>query len=185
MKYLLLVLAAFYLFAAYLFAAVASAGDVPAVTAGEFVVDASGEASLLWSILAGQGPIGVILFGLLGLIWKFAKPYVDVWARNRKMESLFLASESAVQGVSAVYTDEIKRASADGKLTKEEAARARNMAVDFVVDFMRAQGIDVVKEYGLGVIQLVIESALARIKNPVAKAVAVTLPDLAPSPPSA
>ncbi|MCC8189071.1 MAG: hypothetical protein LIP77_00350 [Planctomycetes bacterium] len=150
-------------------------------------------ASSFWLILAGEGTWGAILVAVVGVLWKFAKPYLDEWAERRKLDKLLLAVETGVGGCKALYTDELKKANADGKLTADEVAYIRRKCREYIVSFMAAQGVDALKEYGPVVIDMLCEWMLDRIKLPSAvKAVAAPLsasvsppiPELEPATPA-
>ena len=160
----------------------AMAGDVPGVGVADF---GSPEANAIWTILAGQGVWGAILFGVLGVLWKIGKPFIDAWVQKHKLATLFTAIEAGVASTQATYVDAIKEASKDGKVTEEEAEIARGLARTAAIDFLRAQGIDVVKEYGHAALDMLIEYSLSKLKlSNALKAVALPLPDLGPSAPS-
>lgn len=65
----------------------------------------------------------------------------------------------AVRGTAQVYTDEIRKARADGKLTAEEAAEARRIAFEFFKTLMGQQGLKLLEET-VGDVQAWFEKAL-------------------------
>ena len=136
-------------------------------------------ASVIWTILAGQGVWGGLIFAVLGIIWKWGSPYLEEWIKARKLEKLMLAVEAGVYGTWQVYTEAIKEASKDGKLTEAEARMAREMAKTFVINFLKTQGIDVIKDYGHALLDYLIEYILGKMKL---EAVVAPLSDLAPGP---
>ena len=164
-------------------ATVAVGADLPgSVTAADF---GSPEANALWAILAGQGVWGAVLFGILGVVWKIGRPYLDEWVKKHRLATLFAVVEVGVEGIQATYVDAIKEASKDGKLTEEEAKIAIQKCRAYVIEFLKAQGIDVIREFGHGALDMAIEAAVAKLKlNNVLKAVALPLPDLGPQAPS-
>lgn len=166
------------------------AGDIPGVSAADFE---SPEAKAIWSILAGQGPWGALLFGIIAVLYAIFKPMISAWVKSKVSDShaTFIANlynivEAGVLGVKQTYTDVVKAASADGKLTEDEVKEAKARCRQFVIDHFKAQGVDILKEYGHAALDMLIEAVLARFKmdNPVVRAVALPLPDLAPSAPS-
>lgn len=159
-----------------------AADVVPGVTPLDFQAAASPEASAIWSILAGQGTWGVLIFAIMGVVWKFARPYLEAWLAERRLAKLFHAVETGVMSVKEAYSDAVKAAHADGKFTAEEAAAARDKAKAVAIAYMKSQGVDVVKEYGHAFLDSLIEYVLAmlKIESKVAKAVIAPLPDLAP-----
>lgn len=163
-------------------ASVALGADVPGVSTLDF---GSPEANVIWSILAGQGVWGALLFGVIGIIWKIGRPYLDEWMRKHRLATLFAVVEVGVEGVQATYVDAIKDASRDGKLTDDEAKEALRKCKEYVITFLKAQGIDVIREYGHEALDMAIEAAVAKLKlNTALKAVIAPLPDLGPSAPS-
>ena len=152
------------------------AGEAPAV-------DLSPEASVIWSILAGQGTWGVLIFAVLGVLWKWAKPYLEAWMAERKLKRLYEAVRDGIAGTWQTFADPIKEASADGKLTEAEAKAAKEKCKSYIIAYMKAQGVDVIREYGHGLLDYLIEAVLRQLKldNALVKAVALPLPDLAPS----
>lgn len=160
-------------------AVLAFAVDVPPIAAAEF--SESPEAAFIWQLLAGQGTWGVLLFAILGVVWKFAKPYLDEWMRQRKLSTLWDAATTGVVGAMQTYVEAAK-ANNGGKLTAEMAAHARELARNYIVAFMKTQGVDVIREYGQDVLDYLIEAVLRGLKidNPALKAVMAPLPELAP-----
>lgn len=193
MKRFAIVLAVFLVLCAAVFAAPVSdwhfaADVVPGISPLDFpapavvLQNASPDAHWIWSALAGEGLLGAILFGVLALLKKYAKPYLDEWAAQRKLTRLLEAVEAGVGGTMQTYVDSIKAASADGKLTEEEAEIAKGKAKEFIIAFTKAQGIDIIREYGHEVLDWLIEYVLGRMKldGALTKAVVAPLPDLAP-----
>jgi hypothetical protein len=93
------------------------------------------------------------------------------------MEKLVAVAEMGVRSSSQTYVEAIKAASADGKLTEDEAKHARSLAVDAAIAIGKTQGMDIMKEYGLDVINWVIEYLVGKLgfENKALKAVAVPL----------
>lgn len=160
-------------------AALAFATDVPPITAAEF--SSSPEAAFIWQFLAGQGAWGAVLFAVIGIVWKFAKPYLDEWMRQRRLTTLWEAVTTGVTGAMQTYVEAAK-AAGGGKLTEEQAAHARELARTYTISFMKTQGVDVIREYGQDVLDYLIEAILRRLKidNTALKAVLAPLPELAP-----
>lgn len=142
------------------------------------------EANAIWGILAGHGLWGAIVTAVMTVIWAFAKPHLDDWAKRCRLDKLFMAVETGVVGCKALYTDEMKKANGDGKLTKDEVNYIREQCRDYIVQFMAQQGVDALKEYGPHIIDMLCEWMLSRVKSnavaSVAKAVVPPLPDLQP-----
>ena len=160
-------------------AALSFAGDVPPITAAEFTD--SPEAAFIWQLLAGQGAWGAVLFAIVGVVWKFAKPYLDEWMRQRKLSTLWDAATTGVVGALQTYVEAAKDENG-GKLTEEMAAHARDLARSYIIAFMKTQGVDVIRVYGQAVLDFMIEAILRKLKldNAALKAVVAPLPELAP-----
>jgi hypothetical protein len=136
----------------------------------------------------------VLIFAVLGVIWNFAKPYLNEWAAQRRLTRLLETVEAGVGGTMQAYVDAVKAASADGKLTEEEAKIAKDMARGFIISFAKAQGIDIIRDYGHDALGWLIEYTLGKLKmdNAMLKAVAAPLsasgsppiPELAPGMPA-
>ncbi len=134
------------------------------------------DAGIFWEILAGQGTWGALLFAVVGLLWKFAKPYLDQWVAAKRLETLYTFAQTASKSTQQTLTDNLRAASADGKLTKEEAAEALEAAKKTFIALCRTQGIDVVKEYGAEFVTWLIEKFVGDSKEAeLLKAVALPL----------
>ncbi len=151
-------------------------GDVPPITAADFG-DVTADAHWIWSALAGTGTAGAILYGLLRTIWKFAKPYLDETIAARKLEKLYAFAEVAVRSTAQTYVEACKTANNDGKLTEAEMKEARNLAQSALIAIAKTQGIDIAKEYGLDVVNWLIEHFVSKlgIESKTLKAVAAPL----------
>ena len=172
-----------YLLSCIVLVTLAGAVEVPPITAAEFAE--SPEAAFVWQLLAGQGAWGAVLFAVIGVVWKFAKPYLDEWMRERGHATLWNAATTGVTGGMQTYVETAK-AAGDGKLTAEQAAYARELARSYIISFMKTQGVDVIREYGMDVLNYMIEAILRALKidNAALKAVARPLSASAPLPPS-
>ncbi len=134
------------------------------------------DAGIFWEILAGQGTWGALLFAVIGLLWKFSKPYLDQWVATKRLETLYGFAQTAVKSTKQTLTDNLRAASADGKLTKEEADESLEAAKNTLIALCRTQGIDVVKEYGAEFVTWLIEKFVGDSKEAeLLKAVALPL----------
>lgn len=149
------------------------AGEAPPITPAEF--GSAAAAHPIWSILAGQGFLGAVFVGLGGLAYKLLRPYIVAYMKGKNIDRLYLAVEAFVAQVNAEYTEGMKKANADGKLTKDEAAFVFSLCKQNLVIFMQSQGVDIIKEYGDAFVGALIEYVVSQLKNPVAKAVALPL----------
>lgn len=155
---------------------------VPPVTLSDFGGEAAEMAHPLWLILAGEGLWGAIVVGLVGLIYRFARPFVISWMEERRLAKLYLSVEACVAQSNAQYVEGMKAANADGKLTKEEAEYVFAQCRANLIEFMRTQGVDIVKEYGGAFVDGLIELLVSRLKNPALKAVIAPLSGSASAP---
>lgn len=164
------------------FVGAAFAVDVPPVTPPDFT--SSPEAAFIWQTLAGQGVWGAILFAIISIVWRFAKPYLDEWMRQRKLSILWETATTGVIGATQTYVEAAK-AGNGGKLTEEQAEHARSLARTYIITFMRTQGVDVLREYGEEVLNYIIEAALRmlKIESAATRAVAVPLSESSDSAP--
>lgn len=143
---------------------------------------AGDEASEIYKILAGEGFWGAIVIGVAGFLYKLCRPYVATWCEERKLMRLFLAVESCAAQTNAAFVEPIKRDSADGKLTKGEAAEAKELTRRAVVNWFISEGVDIMNEYGNVAVDAIIELIVSRMNGKVAKAVARPLSDSAQPP---
>ncbi len=134
------------------------------------------DAGLFWEIMAGQGTWGALLFAVVGLLWKFAKPYLDQWVAEKRLQTLYNFAQTSVQSTKQTLTDGLRAASADGKLTKDEAKQSFDDAKGTFIALCKTQGIDVVKEYGSEFVTWLIEKFVGDSKEAeLLKAVALPL----------
>lgn len=137
--------------------------DVPPVVAGDFVVEPE-LASQVWAWLAGEGLWAGVVVAVVALVYKLLRPYIVAKVSAIRLDELYNAIEAGVVQTYETYTKEIKRASADGKLTAEEAATARAMARDYAVYYMQMNGVDILKQYGMKMIDGLIEYFVGKSK---------------------
>ena len=86
-------------------------------------------------------------------------------AQQRRYDKALLALEAGVDVTYRTYVQALKEARADGKLTPEETAEARQRARDAAIEFGRTQGIDVLREVGEQFIDLAIAKLVKRLKG--------------------
>lgn len=153
----------------------AFASEVPSISPEDFSSDDS--ASAIWSILAGEGIWGAFLFGAIGLIWRFAKPYLEAWIAEKKLGTLYEFARTAVTHTRQTYTDAMKSAGADGKWTEAEKNEALSRCRRTFIALCKTQGIDVVREYGEDFIEWLIEKFVGddSLEAKALKAVALPL----------
>ena len=181
MKRLWLVLMAAYIFTAV----VVVAGDVPGITpadfAGEPVVP---EAGWLYQLVVGS--LSTAILG--GLTW--LARFIDSWLRERTAMKSHAALEAAYNfaayGVDytwKILVSALKDAKAnDGKLTEEEKRQALTMAKGAAIDYARKNGVDLVKNIGPELLELLIEKVIGdRKAGQFIISPLPALPDLQPS----
>ena len=86
-------------------------------------------------------------------------------AQQRRYDKALLALEAGIDVTYRTYVQALKEARADGKLTPEEAAEARQRARNAAIAFGRTQGIDVMREIGEPFIELAIAKLVKQIKG--------------------
>jgi len=93
--------------------------------------------------------------GAVGTAWTFFRSR-DWFVRSRKRKywRAIRSLEAAVERTYRSYVRSIKRSRADGRLTEDEIAQARQMARDEAIAYGRSEGIDVVREIGEGYLDL-------------------------------
>lgn len=111
-----------------------------------------------------------LLITVIGAALAFAAAYLKARTDSIKNEDArkvvdniidraYMYTFEAVRGTAQVYTDEIRKARADGKLTAEEAAEARRIAFEFFKTLMGQQGLKLLEET-VGDVQAWFEKAL-------------------------
>ena len=73
----------------------------------------------------------------------------------------------AVQAVQVEYTEAIKKGREDGKLTAEEAATAKSMAIEKAKLIAKGEGLSLLKSWGSDKLSGLIELALEKIRSKV------------------
>lgn len=114
-----------------------------------------------WSSLGVQA--GMLA---LGGVWTYLKTR-DWWGKRKEERSgeALLALEAGVDATYETYVRAIKEASEDGKLTKEERKRARQLAREAAVQFGANQGVDVLTTLGEDYVNLWINKLVKRLKE--------------------
>lgn len=107
---------------------------------------------------------GGLLVVILGAIYTVIKPYLTQWLAEKKLEQLYDVFEKGCIGVYKTYTEARIKANEDGKLTEEEQEEARKLCLDFVIDWYKSAGQDLLKEYSEKVLRIILENALIGAK---------------------
>ncbi len=105
-------------------------------------------------------PLVTWLLGILGIGMSFVMR--QIWKNARLLEvmtRLGHAVRDAVNDVFQTYISELRRANADGKLTDEEKAIAKQMAIERAKVFLGRKGIKVLL-YSLGMKQETLDTFL-------------------------
>jgi hypothetical protein len=106
--------------------------------------------------------VGTIVAGA----WTFLKSrdlYQEM--RGQRYSVAMDALEAGVEKTYRVYVEALKKAKADGKLTPEEKAAARQRAVAYAQEFGRTRGIDVIEELGGEYIPVLIGKIVRALKG--------------------
>jgi len=119
----------------------------------------------IYEILAGEGLAGAIVLAVVGIVWAIVRPHLYTWLADKKLEKLLLAVETAVAAGKQKYTDDWKAASANGKLTAEQGAQIMAECRTYIIQFLKSQGVDALKEYGPSLIDTICEAKLAELKE--------------------
>ena len=77
--------------------------------------------------------------------------------------------QGAVTEIYDEYVREAKKGKADGKLTNEERAKARGMAINRAVKIAKDEGWELLKEFGLPHLKALAEQSVSWAKNKYAK----------------
>ena len=105
---------------------------------------------------------------IVALAWTFFKSR-DLY-QEMKGQKYFAAIEALQAGVEKtyrVYVQALKEAKADGKLSPEEKAAARQKAVAYAQEFGRTRGIDVIEQLGREYIPVLISKIVRLLKGNV------------------
>ena len=106
--------------------------------------------------------VGTIVAGA----WTFFKSrglYQEM--KGQKYSAAIEALEAGVEKTYRVYVEALKKAKADGKLTPEEKAAARQRAIAYAQEFGRTRGIDVIEELGREYIPVLISKIVRVLKG--------------------
>ncbi len=142
---------------------------MPPLTAAQLdgaVAETSVEANPLWMILAGQGPWGAAVMGIAALLYRMFRPMILTWMAEKKLERLYLAAESSAALMNVTYVEGMKKANADGRLTQDEKLFVFAQCKSQLVQIMKTQGVDIIKEYGDDLVNGVIELVVSRLNIP-------------------
>ena len=106
--------------------------------------------------------VGTIVAGA----WTFFKSR-DLYQqmKGQKHSAAMDALEAGVEKTYRVYVEALKKAKADGKLTSEEKAAARQKAISYAQEFGRTRGIDVIEELGREYIPVLIGKIVRALKG--------------------
>ena len=107
-----------------------------------------------------------LVASVAGAIWTAFKSS-EWYARRRsdRNQRAQTALEAGVEQAYQTYVREIKLAREDGKLTKVERRRARDLAIEAAAEYGRTRGVDVVEELGHDYLDLWIARTLRQMKR--------------------
>lgn len=116
--------------------------------------------------------VGTVLAGIVSLVGIEVKAYIKTKTNNAKlvnaMERIHHTVETTVLDISHTLAEQMKSASADGKLTEGEASQLKIMAMNSI--FSQLPG-EIVKDASMGIVSVhhlvsaKIEGSLAKIKQ--------------------
>jgi len=90
-----------------------------------------------------------IVAAVVGLVWTGIKGSRFYQRRQREhFERALLMLEAGVENAWQTYVRELKRGREDGRLTREEARHARQLAIEAAVHHGQREGIDVLAAMG-------------------------------------
>jgi hypothetical protein len=125
---------------------------------------------------------GTVLTALLAWVGaKLVKWLTSEWKWTESTglaSAAWTAAQLGVMEAYQTYVAEIKKRSADGKLTQEERANARKIALDAAKAVLKSQGLGAVDD----MIQPMLEAAVARLKGRLGKSPAVVAKPSSPQP---
>lgn len=94
--------------------------------------------------------------------WRWLK---SAWPLLTKYPELLALAEEAAKATADEYTSAIKKASEDGKLTKEEQKAAMGLATAKFMSIAKSRGLDAAKGLALPLVRGLIEKGLTRLKG--------------------
>ncbi len=123
---------------------------------------------MLYDLLTSDTGAALVL-GLVGLVFAGLKRLetVQAYELERALDCIRLGVEETYQN----YVRALKQSREDGKLTAEERAAARAMAVNAALQYARDQGIPLLKTYALEYLPVLVEKVLRQSKAEAAAAV--------------
>lgn len=110
---------------------------------------------------------GLTLLGsVLGGLWTLFKTS-EWWQRRRdkRYAAAVDVLEAAVDDTYRTYVRAIKEARDDGKLSRAERKRARDLARERAVELGRTEGVDVLRELGQTYVDLWVSRLVRRMKR--------------------
>jgi len=111
-------------------------------------------------------PLLEVVAAIAGLVWSALRVYskLDEWTSEKTQRAL-LSLEAGVATIYESYVRDIKKARADGKLTKEEREEARRKAVNEGIRIGWMLGIDVAKTLGADLLPMFVDKIAQRRKE--------------------
>lgn len=106
----------------------------------------------------------------IGVVWTMLKLHdkiVDFLQKKKSklwLKIYALAGQAVVQ-VSEDYVNEIKKGKEDGKLTKEEARKARDLALQKLLELAKSEGLDLLKSGFKEMLPWIIEKIVQKLKK--------------------
>ena len=106
-----------------------------------------------------------LLATIVAVVWALPvlKKFREAIAKS-KMDKVFELAKIAATATYQEYVQEIKRASADGKVTNDEIRSARAMSLTNLKKLLKAQAPGLLKQYGDAFLTYMIERAVNALK---------------------
>ena len=103
---------------------------------------------------------------LAGLLWSLLRAAdLAQHLRRARLRKAVLVLQAAVDETWRTYVQAIKAGRADGKLTAEEARRARELAKARAYALARREGVDLLRELGPAFLDLWVAKTVKRLKS--------------------
>lgn len=119
-----------------------------------------------WVALLHDDRIADVIGWIIGILATLATTVLGwLGLKNAKVKSCLAFVAAAVNETYHVYVRAAKAAHADGKLTVDEVAKARRMAMDHATEMAREKGIDLVRTLGAAILPGLIDVAVKEAKK--------------------
>lgn len=107
-----------------------------------------------------------IVLSVIGLILAWGLRFlVKKYSQSKGVADATEALVLGIQHVQTTYTEALKKAKEDGKLTDEEAKQAKELALAKAKELATKEGLSTLKEWGLEKVSPMIEILLNKVKG--------------------